>query len=187
MLFKEGHVYLLKAPFVPTDCMYAKIAYKMEPNECINLVVVDALPCDALGVVAEGYEQGVPIQIHQFVPVPELSAREWLIELCAQKQRMIGPDHRYFTAEDRQELENDWSESRCRRVKSRIQLSVKSNDISDTNICPWCVWHSCSTCAYGVRHGNCNVYGSDYNKLETNITAWPGFTAIKDWIIYGVL
>lgn len=77
----------------------------------------------------------------------------------------------YFTKPDREEIEEEWTEGKCKDIWDSIAASSKKLGIRglSAHSCPWCLNSSfgCSFgCKYGERNGLCPTPSSKYYKIK---------------------
>ncbi len=114
-------------------------------------------------------------------------ARNWLIKLCEKKQELVGPKHKYFTQEDREEIMS-WPTATCIAIRKQIEYTLYYHAHLDGDICPWCIiYGACQECTYGFRHGMCFMSADStwktIRKEMGDICELPGFRDIAKYLL----
>lgn len=69
----------------------------------------------------------------------------------------------YITEEDLNEIKEEWSEKKCKKVWVRLKRETRNGvgKILGAAVCPWCLHtllinkKTCDSCGYGKRNGRC--------------------------------
>ena len=106
-----------------------------------------------------------------------MNSKEWLIELCKEKDQLIKTEtgfSGYIIPEDLEELANG-RPFQCDRIARQIIKNIKRQHWcqEDCELCPWCILYPgggmCETCQYGQRHGQCDQEDSTYRQLQQRL------------------